>query len=400
MKKRISLCLVCALLAVLAVPALAEDPITITLQPQNYHYENQSIATYRVKAEGSNLRAFWYLAYQGNTYNLSDMSNGFEPWEAYAGETYGPVQEDANTFSFVFGGIEEELSGAEIWCVVEDGHFDVVSQRAIITVQGDAEPPEILQVPAQVTVNKGEQVDIRCVAKAPEGCQLEYIWYETTTGKLPNIQAMFPEESSDYITPDTSAPGVRYYVCGITTSQGGRAYSSVIPVTVLDKAANPDMQIETKELPDAVVGQEYRMQLKSNDITGVFSVYYNPGHPNQLEEAGLELVNNLLTGTPAKAGTYTFTLSVYGDYGEASQTYTLVVEEQTTEPAAATEQKPTGATGDTGDSVITIGGQSQQQGQEAKQEQGGFPWWGILLIALGSAAAGIGVAVLVLKKKA
>jgi len=397
MKKIASLLLALLLCMALTVPVLAEEPITITLQPQNTQYENYGHAVYRVKAEGSNLHAFWYMEYQGKTYDLSDNTNGIEPWEAYAGETYGAVQEDANTFTFVFGGIEEELSGAEIWCVVEDGHFDTVSQRAIVTVQGGAEPPEILQVPAQVTVNKGEQVDIRCVAKAPEGCQLEYIWYETTTGKLPNIQAMFPEENSDFITPDTSTPGVRYYVCGITTSQGGRAYSSVIPVTVLDKATLPAMEIETKELPDAVVGQEYRAQLKCNDITGVFSTYYNPECPNQMEDAGLSLLHNLLSGTPTKAGTYTITLGVYGDYGEAFIDYTLKVLEAPDATKPSTEADPTETTAPTTDPVEKPADQNQKD--PADQDHASFPWWGTALIALGSAGAGVGAAFLLLKKK-
>ena len=38
-----------------------------------------------------------------------------------------------------------------------------------------------------------------------------------------------------------------------------------------------------------------------------------------------------------------------------------------------------------------------QKPQEA--EKGGLPWWGILLIALGSIGAGVGVALLITKQK-
>ena len=288
MKKILCIAFVLLLmLSVLPVSAAPAEP-EITLQPQNYHYPEYSTAIYTVKATGTNLSATWYLKYEGKTYNVSDYTNGVEPWEAYAGESYGPKKVDTNTFTCIFGGIEEELNGAEIWCVLEDGHYSVTSEKAIITVQGQHSPPEILSIPAKVEAYRGDSVEIRCVAKSVNNTQLSYTWYETSSGKLMDIKAMMPEESSDFLACSTEMPGTRYYVCAVTASDGGMVYSSVVPVNVLDADPEygPEMEILTQKLPDAVVGQEYSTELTCNDPYGIFKPYYNPGGANQLEESG------------------------------------------------------------------------------------------------------------------
>lgn len=454
MKKILSLVMLAVLLLTAAVPVAADNGPSITMQPQNYQYPEYSVATYSVKASGSNLHCYWYLAYEGKIYELSDNTNGFEPWEGYAGENYGGYR-DGNTFTWFFGGIEEGLNGAEIWCVIEDGHYSVTSERAIITVQGSAMPPEITAIPAEVTANRGDNVDIRCVARSTDGSQLAYTWYETSTGKLQNIQAMYPEENSDFITVNTSSAGVRYYVCGIETGNGGRAYSSVVKVNVLDSApAYPDMEILTKKLPDGVVGQEYEAELLCNDPYGLFTLYYNPGKANQLEESGLRLLKeNVIVGTPKKAGTFTFTVCAAGDYGEDYMEYTITIkkaaeapevtepiatEPDATEPAATDpnstepivsepdatapdatvpeETQPVSGELDgkpekenaedigkpVKDSVTTTGQEQQTDKQETQKQdtpKPGLPWWGFVLIGLASVAAGFGVAALLVRKK-
>ena len=421
MKKVISLLMIILLCGMLVVPVLAapEEPV-ITLQPQSPSYPEYSVAIYTVKVEGTNLKATWYMEYEGKTYNASKIGGAMQPWEAYAGESYGAKKLDDNTFCFIFEGVEEELNGAELWCVIEDGHYDVTSARAIITVQGDAMPPEILSIPSAVTAYRGDSVDIRCVAKAPGDTQLEYIWYETPTGKLQNIRAIEPEETGDFLFVSTESAGVRYYVCGITTSEGGRAYSSVVPVTVLDTDPEygEEMEILTKKLPDATVGEAYKAELKCNDPYGLFTLYYNPGGANELEASGLRLTKeNFIEGTPAKAGTFTFCVCAAGDYGEDYMEYTLTVKEadvptQVTEPDAtepdttepdttepdttepATEA-PNGERFPTSDKNEPKDSQTQQN--EPKNQS--FPWWGFVLIGAVCAAAGVGTSVLLLKKK-
>jgi len=404
MKKVISLLLIVLLCGMLAVPALAapEGPV-ITMQPQSHYYSEYSVAIYTVKATGTNLTATWYIEYQGKTYNASQIGGSMQPWEAYAGESYGAKKLDNNTFCFVFEGIEEELSGAEIWCEIEDGHYNVVSQVGHITVGNYGSPPEILSIPASITVKRGEEAEIRCVAKSSDGSQLNFLWYETGTGKFEDMQAIDRgAETGDYMFCDTRTVGTRYYVCGITTSGGGMAYSSMVEVNVVAEtttAAAPKIQTET--LPNAVVGTQYSVQLKCTDPDAEFFPYYNPGTQNDLEEGswlGLS-IDGWLMGTPTKAGTYSFSVCAMGAGGEDYGVYTLTVVEadsqETTEPTTGTTQ----TTEPTTTELENVTTPTTEPTTQTEQPEKTTPWWVLVLVGLGAAGIGVGVAVILIKKK-
>ena len=404
MKKVISLLLIVLLCGMLAVPALAapEAPV-ITMQPQSPHYPEYSVAIYTVKATGTNLTATWYIEYQGKTYNASQIGGSMQPWEAYAGESYGAKKLDNNTFCFVFEGIEDELSGAEIWCEIEDGHYNVVSQVGHITVGNYGSPPEILSIPASITVKRGEEAEIRCIAKSSDGSQLNFLWYETGTGKFEDMQAIDRgAETGDYMFCDTRTTGTRYYVCGITTSGGGMAYSSMVEVNVVAEtttAAAPKIQTET--LPNAVVGTQYSVQLKCTDPDAEFFPYYNPGTQNDLEEGswlGLS-IDGWLMGTPTKAGTYSFSVCAMGAGGEDYGVYTLTVVEadsqETTEPTTGTTQ----TTEPTTTELENVTTPTTEPTTQTEQPEKATPWWVLVLVGLGAAGIGVGVAVILIKKK-
>lgn len=61
-----------------------------------------------------------------------------------------------NTFVFVFEGIEYDLDGAYIWCVIEDGYYNVTSQKNRISVGNENIPPEIVSIPSELTVEQGD----------------------------------------------------------------------------------------------------------------------------------------------------------------------------------------------------------------------------------------------------
>lgn len=259
MKKILSAVLCCLLLCALAVSvaAASKGPV-ITLQPQSPTYTQYDVALYVVKAEGTNLTATWYMEWMGKTYNISDTSGSMQDWEPFAGESYGPRQLDANTFSYTFEGIDYDLDGAMIWCVIEDGHYDVASQKVRVSVKDFGLPPRILEIPAQVTVEKDAEAEIRCVAVSPaENVQLTYRWFETVTGSMDDISAVTEVQQSDFLKVDTSAVGTRNYVCQVSTTDGGIAYSSIVPVTVTEKAVqetdapteNPGSQIPDNTQP-------------------------------------------------------------------------------------------------------------------------------------------------------
>ena len=112
MKKLVTAMILVIFISVITLSAHAAGQPTITLQPQSPNYPEYSCAVYTVKAEGSNLTATWYLEYKGKTYNTSKTIEGVQPWEGYAGESYGATR-DKNTFYFFFNGIEKELCGGE-----------------------------------------------------------------------------------------------------------------------------------------------------------------------------------------------------------------------------------------------------------------------------------------------
>ena len=242
MKKKICIILTCILLCVLASPAMAADegPV-ITLQPQSPTYTPYSVALYIVKAEGENLTATWYMDFLGEEYNISDLGGTMQPWEPFAGASYGPRQLDANTFSYTFEGIEYDLDGARIWCVISDGTNSVTSQKVRVSVKDFGAPPRIVDIPAQITVEQYAEAEIRCVATSPaENVQLMWRWFETKTGLMEDMEAVTDFEHADFLVLDTTVIGTRYYFCQVMTTEGGIAYSSIVPVTVTEKVQVPN----------------------------------------------------------------------------------------------------------------------------------------------------------------
>ena len=398
--------LLCSQFLVAAVAA-PEGPV-ITLQPQNPCYPEYSVAIYTVKATGNNLQATWYIQFEGKTYNASEIGGAMQPWEAYAGESYGAKKIDENTFCFVFEGIGGELNGAEIWCVIEDGHYDVVSQHAYINLGNPATPPEILDIPAQITVTRGQEAEIRCIARSNSEAQLGYIWYETPTGQLPDIVAMDRgTEYGDFILCDTSQVGTRYYVCAVNTSQGGITYSGVVAVNVVESTAVAAPQIQTTTLPDATVGTQYSLRIQCSDPEAEFFPYYNPGGKNDLAESnwlGLS-ADGWLMGTPMQAGTYGFSICATGAGGEDYMTYTLTVKEAAEETISTTTEATAGATEpvENTQSVEATAESLQetesQAGVEQVEEAGSSEWLTYVLIAVAGLGLGVGAAVLLTKRK-
>ena len=413
MRKLIALFLVILLVSTLTVMAFAasEEPV-ITLQPQSPNYPEYSVAIYTVKATGTNLSATWYMEWLGKTYNLSDMTNGFEPWESFAGESYGPIQNDANTFSCIFEGIEYDLDGAYIWCVLEDGHYSITSQKARISVGNPNTPPMILDIPAQLTVEQGDYAEIRCIAQAPGDTQLSYIWYETDTGRMEDMYAINRgTETSDYLLCDTSRVGTRYYFCLVQTDEGGLAYSSMVPVTVTEKVLlSEPPSIQTNVLPQAEVGLAYSAKITSTDPNADFSLYYSPGGANDFEKIGLTLAKDgTISGTPTTSGCFSFSVCAANAGGEDYMTYELIVleastvatEAPTVETEAPTTETSTTATEDTTPTAPpTETDATENPATEAAEEEskGGIPWWTLVLVSLAGVGAGIGAAVILIRK--
>lgn len=334
MKKGVSVLLLAAFVCALAVPAMAYTTPVITRQPYSPTYIEYDQATYSVTVKGQNLRCTWYLNYEGREYNISNTGGGMKPWEVYAGETYGAMEPTVNgdftTFTYHFGGIGIELDGCYIYAVIDEGHVEVFSEKAYIRVVEDCGAAPEISVPAAMEVTKGEVVDLYCQATAKDGSTLSYLWYETSTGGLKDIVAVNRgAEDQDTLRVDTGAYGTRYYVCAVSTSNGGSAYSSVIPVTVLESQPTGELPlILTDSLPEAYVDEEYQFQIECTASDASFNIYYNPGKANEFESTGLTLSENgLLSGTPRLLGRFPFTVCVSNEVGEDYRTFILDVVE-------------------------------------------------------------------------
>lgn len=410
MRKVICLLLVVLMscLFVLSAAAAPEGP-EITLQPQSPNYPEYSVAIYTVKAEGTNLTATWYMEWLGKTYTISNIGGSMQAWEPYAGEAYGARKLDDHTFAFIFEGIEYDLDGAYIWCVLEDGHYDVTSQKARISVGNSNTPPEIVSIPAQLTVEQGEEAEIRCVAKSPDASQLSFLWYETDTGRMEDMRAVNRgTETSDYMFCDTSNVGTRNYLCLVETSNGGLAYSSIVHVTVTEKIYYPDPpSIQTNALPEAQVGKEYSARIVCSDPEAEFLLYYNPGASNDFEKSGLVLgKDGTISGIPKTAGEFSFSVCAANAGGEDYMNYTISVKaapaESPTEPvdtpeAPSTEEEETSNTENPTKPEKTKRDDRKSENEEASDT--GVPWWALVLIGVAAAGVGAGTAIVLIKKK-
>jgi hypothetical protein len=115
-------------------------------------------------------------------------------------------------------------------------------------------------------------------------------------------------------------------------------YITVVPASGAGGSGDMPPAITLKSLPTAYVGEEYYVRIDCGDLDAEFCEYYNPGKPNDLSKTGLTLAKNgVLSGTPKKAGSYTFTICAANEQGEDYATYTLIVKEAAENPTKETE---------------------------------------------------------------
>lgn len=192
----------------------------------------------------------------------------------------------------------------------------------------------------------------------------------------------------------------------LALSEGGGEYSVSFDLTVNAAAAAAPVEITTKSLPEAIAGQAYQVTLRCTDEAAIFGIFYNPGKANDFEETGLTLQKDgNLSGTPTTAGSYTFCVCAAGASGEDYIVYTLEVKAAEPDPDAAPEEAPPEETPVSGNApgmpVETAPTETQPQAHTPPpvDKNAALPWWGYLLIVLGSIAAGIGITLIMIKLK-
>ena len=403
MKKLFSVMIAALLVLALSSFVFAADPEpVITLQPQNYTIPSGTTAVYRVEAEGTNLMATWYIEFMGETFDMTPEM-GSEQWRAYVGEGTGATRDDENKNIFYLNlvNVKSELSGAKIWCEIEDGHYLVRTDPVYVTVVDGAAPYPYVRVPSYVRASLGAYTTIECVASPSDSSALSYVWYETPDGSLPGITAIDRgAETNSTLVVDTSAVGVRYYVCMVSTAKGGVTYSSSVKVEVADDGVAVDTKILTAELPAAESGKEYGVKLECSDPSAEFVSYYNPGGATDLEKTGLTLsTSGELSGVAGEVGEYTFSVCAAGNHGEDYATYTLKIVE-------AGSAEVTGENGDTTDGGNkgedtkgegdVAGAPVTTTGSDDGSSPNALPLWVIIVMAAAGVLIGALITILVI----
>lgn len=427
MKKIIACMLIALLLCTAALPVAAAEPEPyITSNPTSADYPEGAVAMYTCNAFGNNLTFDWYLVFEGTTYRIAD-ADGSQPWCAYTINT-GITSTDSSSTCF-FEGIMPGLAGAELYCVIEDGHYSVQSTSAILSVSAAAMPPQV-SVVGSMEVYQGDPCDLYCSAWSDNSSEtFSYLWYQTGTGRLQDITAVDRgSQTTDTLHIDTSAPGLSYYVCLVTASGGGSAYSAIIPVRIMERPQPPTLI--TKTLPEATLDEGYYTKLEFTGKDTQLYEYYAPEHHDKLDEIGLFLnADGEIFGTPTKAGTFEFIICISNVAGEVSRTYTLKVTDPKAQTASSTasstpadpdesageapssSHKPTLKPAGTGTTSSTPTATDPSESNLQQPESGtaatdtvttgattGLPWWSVLLIAIGAAGAGVGAVLLINRK--
>ena len=344
MKKTVCLLMCVLIVGCLALPVFAAEPV-ITAQPQSIWCGEGDYAEISVTVQGENLKCDWFLEYDGGVYLLSD-SSGDPAWTAHAGNYWGEKQ-DGNTFSFYFNGIGIGLDGAKVYAEINDGHFLLTTEKAVLNVSS----PISFVMEEYVNTCQGEILDIVCSASDSNGGTLSYTWYASTTEDMMGMIAVNRgSETAPTLRVPTDFIGVTFYCCLVESSMGYSAYSPLTRVIVYERPyveAEPPV-IHTSSIPDAVAGEPYSVKLDCSDGDAVWEIYYNPGKDNSFDATGLTLTQHgEIEGTPLKAGTYGFTVAAIGAGGEDYVILSLKVNEpaETTAETKETESAVTDAPG-------------------------------------------------------
>lgn len=186
----------------------------------------------------------------------------------------------------------------------------------------------------------------------------------------------------------------------LAMSEGGGEDSVSFDITVKAAGSATEVEITTKSLPEAVAGQQYQVTLGCTDGDVSFGIYYNPGKANDFDKTGLTLnANGILSGTPKTAGSYGFSVCASGAGGEDYMTYTLVVREAETEPTTGepTEEPTQQATEDARQEEVK---KNKKDRKDDEEETDILRWIVPIAVGLVAVGAGVGLAIVLTKKKA
>ena len=342
MKKRLFTLFTIMMMAICFItPAYAYESFGITVNPSSGAFRANGSAKYTVEAYGPNIKYEWHIVYNGTDYAVGEsLQAQTEPdWYTKTAGTYGH-----DTATFWIYGVSADLNGAEVYCRVRNGEFYINSSKAVVIIDNNVKGnPPYANVPSSMLVEEGTPLDSYCYATTNNDATIsDYLWYETTTYKLNDIIAINKgSETYHTLHVDTSKPGTRHFVCMVTDSNGEYTYSGVTTVTVVPKGDldnpynNPILTLLTEEqLPAATVGKPYEYKIDCTQPDAEFSIFWDTDNNiNQFGDTNLDLsLMGYLTGTPKKAGTFSFYVAVDWDGYTSWKMYTLKVNPAETKP--------------------------------------------------------------------
>ena len=305
LKRILYLTLCAALLAgLLALPAMAAG-INVDVQTSYEVVLGEELILFCSAASdtGGELSYIWYETATGKLEDMYAVNRGEETLETYLCDT-------------------TQLGTRYYLCSVSDGTAAVYSDIITVRVVSDTGSQPVIFTTDSEPVTGGKMtVDPQ---KTGLSGTVTYAWYRDDQ-KLSNGTATMEFTEAD--------AGCTFYV---TVTAGDSTLKSE-PFEIEKLIIPPE--IETTKLPEAIVGEKYTAQLKCyDDVDAEFSVYFNPGKSNQFDQTGLTLAEDgKLSGKPAKAGEFTFTVCAANEGGEDYATYTLVVKEPATDPTETTQ---------------------------------------------------------------
>ena len=309
----LALC-VAMLVCLLAIPAMAAG-INVDVITSDEVVLGETLDLYCGASSdtGAELSYIWYETATGKLDDMYAVNRGTETFRTYRCDT-------------------TQLGTRYYLCSVSDGEAAVYSDIITVRVISDSgSRPVVFTADSEPVVGGQMTVDIQKMTGYDSGIynavlegQIGYEWYRDGQ-KVDNVTGTMKFTEAD--------AGCFFHVLvkgyNITLkSEEFRIEKLILPP-----------QIKTAKLPEATVGEKYTAQLQCyEDVDQEFLVYFNPGKANQFEQTGLTLSEDgKLSGKPAKAGEFTFTVCAANEGGEDYATYTLVVKEPATEPTETTQ---------------------------------------------------------------
>ena len=219
----------------------AEEP-TISVQPADVTVENGGTADLSITATVTTgtLTYQWYS-------NATDSNTGGDLIALATESTYSAPTDTEGTIYYycVVTNTDDTATG--------DTTTEATSLTAEVTVQTNAEEPNITVQPADVTVDLGGTADLSITAEVTTGT-LTYQWYSNATDSNTGGDLIALATESTYSAP-TDTEGTMYYYCVVTntddTATGDtttEATSLTAEVTVQTNAEEPNITVQPADV--------------------------------------------------------------------------------------------------------------------------------------------------------